>query len=213
MSAPSVPSSTPAERVGRGALLALLVIPAGVGAWLLVWSFGYIASIVAAGVAFGAFWLYTRGAGGISRLGALVVLGITVVTLLLAFFSGIVLDAARGFGEGSGLGTWGAFTHEQFWPTFWDIVPPVLPDYGSDFAWALGFGALGSWATLRTAFAAAKGVPAAPAPEVPVDGVVPGSDPKGFAAAQTYEAPVPAAEAVEEPATEAASGTEEPSAR
>lgn len=180
MSAPSVPSSAPVERVGRGALLALLVLPAGVAAWLVVWSLGYIASIVAALVAVGAFWLYTRGAGAISRRGALVVLGITVLTLVVAFFGGIVLDAAQGLGEASGLGTWGAFTHEQFWPTFWDVVPPVLPDYGTDFAWALGFGALGSWATLRTAFAAAKPAPApAPAAEGPsVDAVLPDAAPE-----------------------------------
>lgn len=221
MSAESVPPaaaqpSVPVERVGRGALAALVVIPVGVLAWVVVWSLGYIAAIVGAVVAFGAFWLYVRGAGRISRVGALVVLGITVVTLLLAFFAGIVLDVARGFGEGSGLGTWGAFTHDQFWPSFWELFPDILPEYKGDFAWAIGFGALGSFATLRTAFAAASGgtpagtvaagtvpaagTPAADAPVLAPEGAAPAV---AYAPAAAPEAPVePVAAAQPEPGQE-----------
>ncbi|TPW65847.1 hypothetical protein FJ658_15365, partial [Schumannella sp. 10F1B-5-1] len=68
----------------------------GVAVWLLIWSFGFIASIVAFGVAFAALWLYRFGARGpISRAGAFVVTGITAGTLLIAFFAGIVLDAVQ----------------------------------------------------------------------------------------------------------------------
>ena len=151
------------ENVGRGALLALLTIPVGVALWVLLWGFGFIASLVAALVAFMALRLYVWGSGGLSRVGAVVVVAVTVVTLLLAFFGGIVLDAARGFGEASGLGAWGAFVHEAFWPALWEVLPEALPEYLPDFAWAAGFGALGSYATLRAAFAATSPVAMGPA--------------------------------------------------
>lgn len=162
---PSVPpqASFPRENVGRGTLVALATVPVGVVAWVVLWGFGFIASLVAFGVAVLALWLYTWGAGSISRKGAMVVLGITVITLLLAFFSGIVLDAARGFGEGSGLGAWGAFRHPDFWPAFWEVWPDAAPEYMPDFAWAAAFGALGSFRTLRAAFAATAVRPAQPA--------------------------------------------------
>lgn len=111
------------------------------------------------------------GAGRISRPGVVVVLLTTALTLGLAFVSGIVLDGARAFGEASGLGAWGAFTHPEFWPSFTAVLPAAMPDYLPDLGWALGFGALGSFATLRSAFAAAEtahvpAAPAAPAPQV-----------------------------------------------
>lgn len=154
------------ENVGRGALAALVTVPVGVIAWVIVWGFGFVASIVGFVVALLALRLYLWGAGRISRAGAAVVLLTTTVTLLVAFFAGIVYDAAIGFGEGSGLGAWGAFTHPDFWPAFWEVVPPVLPEYLPDFGWAVGFGALGSFATIRSAFAAAR-ASAAPAPTGP----------------------------------------------
>lgn len=191
---PAPPAPTPwaseptREPVGRGALLALLTIPVGVAAWVVLWGFGFIASIVAAGVAFLSLRLYLWGASRISRVGALVVLAVTVVTLLLAFFGGIVFDAARGIGEVSGLGTWGALMHEEFWPTFAELLPEAFPAYLPDLGWALGFGALGSFATLRSAFAAAAtpvpvsappvappaAAPVADGPHTPEAGTTPG---------------------------------------
>jgi len=43
--------SLPSENVPRGTLLTLLIIPAGILAWVLLWQFGLVASIVAFGVA------------------------------------------------------------------------------------------------------------------------------------------------------------------
>ena len=152
----SIPQAAaePRENVGRGALFSLATIPAGVAVWVLLWGLGFIASIVAALVAFLAVRLYVWGAGRLSRVGAVVVVAVTVVTLALAFFGGIVLDGAVGFGELSGLGTWGAFLHEEFWPAFWLVFPEAAPEYLPDLGWAVAFGALGSFATLRAAFAA-----------------------------------------------------------
>ncbi|WP_202627620.1 hypothetical protein [Cellulomonas sp. APG4] len=188
--APFLPAE-PRENVGRGALVALLTVPAGVAVWVLVWGMGFIASIVGFGVAFLALRLYVWGAGRISRVGALVVLAVTVVTLLLAFFGGIVYDAAHGIGQVSGLGTWAAFTHAEFWPTFSTLLPEALPEYLPDFGLASAFGALGAFTTLRSAFAAAEAATptAYPAPAAPV-----------------AEAPAPAAP-VTEPSAPEAQGT------
>lgn len=160
---PPRPSAPSGENVRRGTLVALATIPAGVAVWLVVWGFGFIASIIGAAVAVVAVRLYLWGAGRISRVGAVIVVAITVATLLLAFFAGIVLDAAQAFGDISGLGAWGAFTHDGFWPMFWEVAPDAFPEYVPDFLWAIGFGALGSFSTLRGVFAATgAAVPAAP---------------------------------------------------
>ena len=77
------------ENVGRGAPAALVTVPVGVIAWVIVWGFGFVASIVGFVVALLALRLYLWGAGRISRAGAAVVLLTTTVTLLVAFFAGI----------------------------------------------------------------------------------------------------------------------------
>lgn len=184
-------ATEPRENIGRGALLALLTVPAGVAVWVLVWGMGFIASIVGFGVAFLALRLYVWGAGRISRAGALVVLAVTVVTLLLAFFGGIVYDAALGLGQLGGMSTWQAFTHPGFWPTFSTLLPEALPEYLPDFGLASAFGALGAFTTLRSAFAVAEAAtpPAFPAPAASGE---PGAS-----------APAPAPAAHEPPATEA----------
>ncbi|GEA89799.1 hypothetical protein [Cellulomonas cellasea] len=165
-SAPPVappPVAQPAN-VGRGALLALATIPVGIAAWVLLWGMGFIASIVAALVAFLAVRLYVLGAGRLTRTGALVVLAITVVTLVLAFVGGIAWDAATAVGEETGTSAWGALTDPTFWSWFSSILPEVLPEYGTDIAWAAGFGALGSFTTLRGAFTQPEELAPAPAP-------------------------------------------------
>ncbi|UZN04209.1 hypothetical protein [Cellulomonas sp. S1-8] len=187
--APTPPAAA-RENIGRGTLAALVTLPVGVAAWVIVWGLGFVAAIVGAVVAFVALRLYVWGAGRISRVGAAVVLLTTAVTLVVAFFAGIVYDAAVAFGEASGLSAWESFTQAGFWPLFWDVLPEALPDYMPDFAWALGFGALGSFATLRAAFAAARtpdepalasASEAAPAPAAvpaPAAAIAPATDPQ-----------------------------------
>ena len=53
----------PAEQVGRGIALALIALPLGVVVWVLLWSIGFVSSIVALGVALAALSLYRRGSG------------------------------------------------------------------------------------------------------------------------------------------------------
>ena len=61
--APGAPDAGP-ERVLRGILFSLLIIPAGVLAWAIIWQLGFMSAIVAFGVAVGGAWLYRFGSGG-----------------------------------------------------------------------------------------------------------------------------------------------------
>lgn len=206
---PSAPPVQPAAvapvgNVGRGALFALATIPLGVAAWVVLWGFGFIASLVAALVAFLAVRLYVLGAGRLSRPGALVVLAVTVVTLALAFVGGIVWDAAVAVSEEGGVSMWDVLAEPGFWSWFWPILPEVLPEYGGDLAWAVGFGALGSFATLRGAWSAtAPEVPAPAAPAGPF-GVTPAPAGPDGAVTPAPVAPAPVADAAAAPAAEVA---------
>lgn len=80
----------PENRV-RGTLLALLIIPATVIVWCIVWSFGWFVGIIAAGVGVGALALYSLGSGGrVSFNGALRITAITLVALPIAWVAGFV---------------------------------------------------------------------------------------------------------------------------
>jgi hypothetical protein len=81
----------PAENRARGTLFALPIVPAGIVAWSLVSAVGFIAGWIAIAIALGALWLYRKGSGGrIGVNGAVRVSIITVVTLVLAFFAGLI---------------------------------------------------------------------------------------------------------------------------
>ena len=78
----------------RGLALALLAIPAGVTAWVLLWQFGFIASVVAWGIAAGAAWLYRIGASqDVTKAAAPYIITIILLGVILAFLGGIVSDA------------------------------------------------------------------------------------------------------------------------
>ncbi len=87
---PEEPPTTPpaaAERVGRGLALASLGIVAGavLSAWLH--SVGFVASIVAYGMALLMAWLYAQGAGARPRRGGGALIALMVVGLVLAWLA------------------------------------------------------------------------------------------------------------------------------
>ena len=99
--------------------MALLIIPAGIIAWVILWQFGLVASIVAFGVAIGALWLYRFGSGGrISRTGAIRVTIITIVTLLLSFLAGLVADVVPLYASQRNIDIVSALTSSEFWTFF-----------------------------------------------------------------------------------------------
>src|SRR3954466_11455210 len=97
--------ATPIEDVNRGTVVALLALPIGVIVWVLIWTLGIIASIVTLGVAYAAMFLYRLGSGGaMGRGGAVRVTLITLVTLAVAIFAGLVADVAVGIGRVTNVG-------------------------------------------------------------------------------------------------------------
>ena len=170
-------STAPArtEHVGRGAILALLIIPVGVVVFVLISSIGIYASIVSFGVAFGAYWLYQRGAGGvISRTGAWVVLAIVVVTVLLSIYADLVWGFATGV---PGYSQWEVIGQPGFWPQFNDKFFSLLSEDSLNVILILAFGLLGSARILRNAFRRTSTRPAAAYPPV--------ASPSGSTATQT----------------------------
>jgi hypothetical protein len=152
---PTTPSLR-AENVPRGTLLTLLVIPAGIMVWVILWSVGFIASIVAFGVALGGMWLYRLGSGGrLSRAGAIRVTGITIVTLLLAFVAGLISDDLASYSRAVQAG--------EFLDAFGDAIEQNAGAYAVPLVLALVFGALGCFTVLRTAVVQTKAQDAAAA--------------------------------------------------
>jgi hypothetical protein len=150
---PATPEALPPENVQRGTLLALLVIPAGIVVWVILWGFGFIASLVAFGIAIGALWLYRFGSGGrISRAGAVRVTLVTVVALILAFVAGLVSEVLPMYANQRNIDFVSALTSGEFWSFFNNAVANNFGDVAVQFVIALAFGALGCFSVLRTAF-------------------------------------------------------------
>jgi len=139
------------ENVIGGAILALLAIPVGVIALTLLWSIGFIASIVGFLVAFCAFWLYRRGSGGqISRAGAWIITAIVVFSIAFGLWVAMVVDFADGLGHLGNIGMPG------FWPQFNDHFSDIVGANVLAIVLVFAFGALGAFRILGRAFATAR---------------------------------------------------------
>lgn len=149
-----LPAPQPAvENVPRGTLLALAIIPAGIIVWVLIWSLGFIASVVAFAIAIGAMYLYRLGAGRMGRTGAIRVALITIVTLVLALIAGYAWDLAMAFARVNDSSPLDALNFPNFWPV---VFEAMFTDGLFGTLLALGFGVLGCFSVLRAGFAAAK---------------------------------------------------------
>jgi hypothetical protein len=163
-------STPPAEKIGRGVFLALIALPLGVAAWLLIWSWGYMASIVALGVAILAAFLYRLGSGGrIGKIGALAVTLITVGTIAIAFYAGLVLDAATAIGAEVGLGWFDVATHPLFGETFSAMLADNADSIFGDVVLAVIFTALGAGGVLFSVFRESKALAAAESGTTPLE--------------------------------------------
>jgi hypothetical protein len=142
-------SPPPTESVVRGLMLALLVIPVGATAWVLLWNFGFVASIVSFGIAWGAVRLYRVGSGGAVTRGAFWgIIVIIVVALAVSMLAAIANDLI----SATGLGMTAALTSDGFWTLYWHNI------FGNGRMWAaylpsilmmILFGALGCFNTIR----------------------------------------------------------------
>jgi hypothetical protein len=157
--------SLPSENVQRGTVFTLVIIPAGILAWVLLWQFGLVASIVAFGVAIGALWLYRFGSGGrISRTGAIRITIIVVITLLLSFLAGLVSDVVPLYASQRNIDIVTALTSGEFWTFFNHALANNFGNIAVPLGIAVIFGALGCFSVLRTAFVQTR---AADAPAMP----------------------------------------------
>lgn len=139
--------------------MALLIIPAGVIAWVLLWQFGLVASIVAFGVAIGALWLYRFGSGGrISRTGAIRITIIVIVTLLLSFLAGLVSDVVPLYASQRNIDIVSALTSGEFWTFFNHALANNFGNVAFPLFLAAIFGLLGCFSVLRTAFVQTRAV-------------------------------------------------------
>ena len=159
---PTGPDAPP-ENVQRGIAFAFITLPLGVIAWDILWSFGFIASIVALGIAWLALRLYRIGSGGsISRPGAIGVTAITIGTLVIAFISGYAVDVVGIYSGERGMSIPEALVS----PGFWGAVFASMATGGTfvSFVLAAVFGLLGCFGILRTTFVQTRGQQAAAAP-------------------------------------------------
>jgi hypothetical protein len=139
--------------VQRGVAFALIVVPLGIVAWDLLGNVGFIASIVAFGVAWGALRLYRIGSNGVfGRSGAIAVAVITVGTLVLAYISGFAVEGVGTYADAVGSSIPEALVDGRFW----QIVFQVMFSGSALVSLLLAalFGALGCFTLLRGAFRA-----------------------------------------------------------
>jgi len=137
------------ENVVRGLLLALVVIPVGAAAWVLLWNFGFIASIVSFGIAWAAVRLYRVGSGAPITRGAFWgIIGIIIVALVVSFLAAIASDLITA----TGLSWSTALTSDRFWSVYWDNIfanPKLWSAYLPNILMMILFGALGCFGTIR----------------------------------------------------------------
>lgn len=169
----------PVEDVNRGTVVALLALPVGVIAWVLIWSIGIVASIVGFGIAYLTMFLYTRGSGGlISRAGAVRITIITLVTLAIAIFAGLVSDVAIGISRLSSLSPIEALSDNQFPVVLNTYLTDGVSEWGFFVLLAVVFGIVGCFGILRTAFRATAAPKPMEWPTQPATPEVPGAEPK-----------------------------------
>jgi hypothetical protein len=153
----------PHENIARGTIFSLVAVPLGIIVWVILWRFGFVASIVGFGVAFAAMFLYRLGAGTLGRQGAIRIAIVTIVTLLLAFAAGVVSDMLDVWTGETGQDAFSSLLSPEFWDAFQIVLalPGVVSGYLPNFGLALLFGALGCFQLIRSAFREAA-APAAP---------------------------------------------------
>jgi hypothetical protein len=143
------------ERIARGTLLALVVVPLGIAAWVILWRVNFGASLVGLAIAWGAVALYRLGSGGaISRPGAIRVSIVAIGSTLLAALAGLVSDVLPIYSRGVSGNWFQALFTADFWTAFQRSQdrPGGLAD---EFPWiVLGIGlcVLGCFVLLRRSF-------------------------------------------------------------
>ena len=147
----------------------MFAVPVGIVLWVIIWSIGIVSALVAFAVAAFAAWLYRKGSGGlVSKVGALVIAGVVLGTILLSFYFGLVSDYAKYAGEQLGLDPFAAVLDPLFWPNFNPDFGPLLNSNLLNLVFALALGTLGAFSVIRKAYKSERTpAPIAATPLVP----------------------------------------------
>ncbi|MGI3781701.1 MAG: hypothetical protein ACRYG2_13085 [Janthinobacterium lividum] len=137
----------PPERVGHGALLALLAIPVGVVLTAVIWKLGFVASISGIVVSAGAAVLYARGSGGRVKKGIPVVLAVAAVGIAASFLAAVAVDLYDVFPQldpelSATYPSRGSFVTHNL------CYPPVLKEYVRTGVLLVVFGVVGAFGTI-----------------------------------------------------------------
>jgi hypothetical protein len=135
----------------RGAMFALLAPLVGSVLWVILWRWGFIASLVAYLITFLTIKLYIKGAGTLSRKSLPIVLGIAVGGVALAFVCGVASDALAFYAEQAHVGQWAALSYADFWSFLQSnlIRGEIWSSYTNDLLIAVAFAALGMYGTVK----------------------------------------------------------------
>lgn len=147
-----------------GRLLSLLIIPVGILAWVLLWKAGFIASIAAFGIAYGALWLFQLGAKTQpTRSDAYFLVGVILVGVILSFLGGMVSDAWTAWSEEFSEST--SFFSGDFWSFVIDNFSSseLWGAYTTDILLSLLFVALGTGGMIKDLLSPASDETSAPA--------------------------------------------------
>ena len=135
---------------GRGLALSLLVVPLGVGAWLLLAQLGWMSTLIPFGVAILACLLFRYGSGGpVSARGGVAVSIVVVGTVILGVIVGHTAAAVRSYSGSDG--SVAVLADPGFWRLFGDGFLTSRSMREALF-WNIGigllFGAIGTIPTL-----------------------------------------------------------------
>ncbi len=145
--APAAVASPGAERVGRGLAAAILGIVAGLILTIVVWQFGFVASITTFVMAWLTVWLYSRAAGSPPKRGIPGLIALIVVGVLLCAVGVIASDAMSTFSAQAPDLPFGTLLRISIQAA---LDPSVWSAYGGYLLMFLLFAALGVYSTLRT---------------------------------------------------------------
>jgi hypothetical protein len=140
-------------KIKKGLLFASLAVPVAVAVWVLLWQQGYMASLVAFGLSFGAVWLFTLGAGAApSRKSAPWLAAVIVLGVVISFLAGMASDAWYAYTNDLG-GTEGFFSAD-FWSMYFANIFTVelWSQYVTDLLIAIVFTVLGAGSVIRDLF-------------------------------------------------------------
>ena len=144
------------ENMKKGLALSFLVIPIGVVLWVILWRFGFIASVVSFAMAWLAVYLYGVGAKApVSRRVAPYLLGIIAVGVLVAFVAGIASDAADFYVKDTDMSQWGALLAPEYWAYFADNLfnnGELISSYLGDLAISVVFALIGCFSIVKGLF-------------------------------------------------------------